>query len=102
LTEDALVTQRSSPAGILVSTNCVGYDRSQFHERYITQVNSSLRKVKVEVLTYDWKSCMEGLQWNVGLDVNSAFSEQTVHSAHSIYSSNRLCSLWWDKVSHYI
>ena len=102
LTEDVLVTQRSSTAGILVSTNCVAYDRSPFHERYITQINSSLRKVKVEILTYDWKSCMEGLQWNVGLDVNSAFCEQTVQSAHSIYSSNRLCSLWWDKLSHYI
>jgi hypothetical protein len=62
LTEDVLVAQRSSTAGILVLTNCLGYDRSTFHERSITQINSSLRKVEVEILTYDWKSCMEGLQ----------------------------------------
>ena len=93
LTEDVLVTQRFSTVGTLVLTNCVGYDRSPFHEHYIIQINSSLRKVKVEILTHDWKSCMEGLQCYVGLDVNSAFPQQIVHSAHSVYSSNRLCSL---------
>ena len=62
-------------------------------ERYITQINSSLREVEVEILTFDWKSCMKGLLCNVGLDANSAFSQQIVHSAHSVYSSNRLCSL---------
>jgi hypothetical protein len=93
LTEDVPVAQRSSSSGILVLTNCVGYDRSPFHGRYITQINSSIRKVEVEILTYYWKSCMEGLQCNVGLDVSSAFPQQIVHSVHSVYSSNRLCSL---------
>jgi hypothetical protein len=102
LTEDVLVTQRFSTAGTLVLMNCVGYDTSPFHERYIIQINSSLRKIKVEILTYEWKSCMKGLQSNIGLDVNSAFPQQFVHSAHSVYSSNRLCSLWWDRLSHYV